>query len=324
MAVLVAAIWGYNFVPARYGIAQFPPLLFAALRFAAVAFPAVFFIKRPNVAWRSIIGVGMFMGVGQFGSLYVSMHNGMPAGLASIVMQMQALWTVLFAVSFLGEDLQRRHVIGMVAAFGGLGVIATNRAEATPWSALGLCIFASICWACSNIATRKARSTEPFALVIWASAVAPIPLLALSFLVDGEAKISASLRQVPFKAVYGVVFAGFVGTIGAYGLWSKLLASRPASEVAPYSLLVPFFGISSAWLFLQERPAPAELFGAAGMIFGVAIVSGLRIPALLRSDQTHVVPLPGSNAPGPISSPGPTVLTTDRQAGSNAPVTAHQ
>ena len=218
----------------------------------------------------------MFMGVGQFGSLYVSMHNGMPAGLASIVMQMQALWTVLFAVSFLGEHLQSRHVLGMVVAFSGLGVIAANRAAATPWSALGLCIFASVCWACSNITTRKARSIEPFALIIWASAVAPVPLLGLSFLVDGGAKISASFQHVSLKAVYGVVFAGFIGTIGAYGLWSKLLASRPASEVAPYSLLVPFFGISSAWLFLKERPATAELIGAAVMILGVAIVSGLR------------------------------------------------
>jgi O-acetylserine/cysteine efflux transporter len=279
VAVLVAAIWGYNFVPARYGIAQFPPLLFAALRFAAVAIPAVFFVKRPKVPWRSVVAVGMFMGVGQFGSLYVSMHNGMPAGLASIVMQMQALWTVLFAVSFLGEHLQRRHVVGMGVAFAGLGIIAANRAEATPWSALGLCLFASVCWACSNIATRKARSNEPFALVIWASAVAPIPLLGLSFLVDGGAKISASFQEVPFRAIYGVVFAGFIGTIGAYGLWSKLLASRPASEVAPYSLLVPFFGISSAWVFLDERPAAAELVGAAVMILGVAIVSGLRFRA---------------------------------------------
>jgi O-acetylserine/cysteine efflux transporter len=158
-------------------------------------------------------------------------------------------------------------------------VIATNRAATTPWSALGLCLFGSVCWACSNITTRRAGSTEPFALIIWASAVAPIPLLGLSFLVDGGATISASLHDVPYKAVYGVVFAGFVGTIGAYGLWSKLLASQPASEVAPYSLLVPFFGISSAWLFLNERPAFAELLGAAVMIAGVAIVSGLRFSA---------------------------------------------
>jgi drug/metabolite transporter (DMT)-like permease len=88
------------------------------------------------------------------------------------------------------------------------------------------------------------------------------------------------LHNVPIKAIYGVLFAGFVGTIGAYGLWSKLLASRPASEVAPYSLLVPFFGISSAWLFLHERPAIAELVGAAIMILGVAVVSGLRLPFL--------------------------------------------
>ncbi len=276
LAVLVAAIWGYNFVPARYGIQQFPPLLFAALRFAVVAIPAIFFVKRPTVAWKSIVGVGLFMGVGQFGSLYVSMHNGMPAGLASIVMQMQALWTVVFAVSFLGERLQPRHIVGMVVAFAGLGVIATNRAKATPWSALGLCVLGSVFWACSNIATRQARSSQPFALIIWASAVAPIPLLVLSLVVDGPSTIRGSFQQVPGKAVYGVVFAAIVGTIGAYGLWTQLLASRPASEVAPYSLLVPFFGISAAWVFLAERPAGTELIGAAIMIVGVVIVSGLR------------------------------------------------
>lgn len=280
LAVLVAAIWGYNFVPASYGIAQFPPLLFAALRFATVAIPAVFFIKRPKVAWRSIIGVGMFMGVGQFGSLYVSMRNGMPAGLASIVMQMQALWTAMFAVAWLGERLERRQITGIAVAFAGLAIIASNRAEATPWTALGLCVIGSVFWALSNIATRKARSSEPFALIVWASAIAPLPLLVLSLIVDGPTEVRESFNDVPFRAVYGVVFAAVVGTVGAYGIWSKLLASRPASEVAPYSLLVPFFGISSAWLFLGERPAAAELIGAAVMILGVAIVSGLTLASI--------------------------------------------
>ena len=53
-----------------------PPLLFVAIRFGCVVFPAIFLVARPDAPWRVIAAVGIFMSLGQFGFLYVSMDAG--------------------------------------------------------------------------------------------------------------------------------------------------------------------------------------------------------------------------------------------------------
>ena len=78
------------------GLASVPPILFAAIRFTVVL-PAVLFVRRPNVPWRQLAAVGLLMSVGQFGLLYSAMGAGQPAGLASLVLQAQVLFTVLLA-----------------------------------------------------------------------------------------------------------------------------------------------------------------------------------------------------------------------------------
>lgn len=109
LAALVAAIWGFNFVVIDWGMAGVPPLLFAAIRFAVVVFPAVLFIRRPDLPWRVLAGVGVFMSLGQFGFLYAAMHAGMPPGLAALVLQAQVVLTILIAAGVLKELPTRRR-----------------------------------------------------------------------------------------------------------------------------------------------------------------------------------------------------------------------
>ena len=59
VAVLIAAIWGVNFVVIDVGLGSLPPLLFAGLRFVAAAFPAVLFVRRPAIPWRWFALVGL-------------------------------------------------------------------------------------------------------------------------------------------------------------------------------------------------------------------------------------------------------------------------
>src|SRR5690606_35559224 len=102
-ALVVIVAWGSNFVVIKYGLSEIPPLLLGALRFMLVAFPAVFFVKRPNLPWRIIVLYGLTISVGQFSFLFTAMYVGMPAGLASLVLQSQAFFTILIAAVFLRE-----------------------------------------------------------------------------------------------------------------------------------------------------------------------------------------------------------------------------
>src|SRR5919202_919393 len=118
LALTVAALWGVNFVAIDYALESFPPLLLAALRFTLVAFPAVFLLPRPPIPWRYVLAVGVSLSACQFGLLFVSIHVGLPAGLSSLVMQLNAVFTVILAVALLGERPGRRQLAGALLAFG--------------------------------------------------------------------------------------------------------------------------------------------------------------------------------------------------------------
>ncbi|HEX6443788.1 MAG TPA: EamA family transporter [Streptosporangiales bacterium] len=276
LAVLVAVIWGVNFVVIDVGLGHFPPLLFAALRFTLVALPAVFFVRRPGVAVRWVLAVGLFLGVGQFGLLFVAMATGMPAGLAALVLQTQALFTVLFAVVLLRELPNRRQLAGIAIAVLGMVLIGVERHASVPLLALLLTIAAGASWAVSNIATRVARPRDGLSLIVWASLVPPLPLTGLSLLIEGPGTDVTAFRHVSWSGLGALVYIVVLSTLVGYGIWTTLLREYPASQVAPFTLLVPVVGIAAAWLLLGEQPGLGELAGAVVVLAGLAVVSGLR------------------------------------------------
>ena len=137
LALAVAVVWGVNFVVIHVGLDHFPPLLFAALRFCLVAL-ALPFVPRPGVPVRYVVAVGVFLSAGQFGLLFLGIDKGMPAGLASLVLQLQAAFTVGLAVLLLKERPRPAQLAGGALALAGIGIIAAGRASAVPLGALAL------------------------------------------------------------------------------------------------------------------------------------------------------------------------------------------
>jgi O-acetylserine/cysteine efflux transporter len=171
LAVLVAALWGFNFLVIDWGMGPVPPLLFAAIRFAVVAVPACFFVPRPPVPFRAVAAVGAFMSLGQFGFLYLSMHLGMPPGLAALVLQAQVVFTIVIAAAALRERPTGAQVTGVglgvaglaVVACGVLGVLGGHGAAArVPLLALVLCVLAGLSWGTGNVAASRSPSGPPW------------------------------------------------------------------------------------------------------------------------------------------------------------------
>ncbi|MFJ9845739.1 EamA family transporter [Kitasatospora sp. NPDC101155] len=274
LAVLVAAVWGLNFVLIHVGLDSFPPLLFCALRFAVVAVPAVFFIGPPKVARRWVLAVGLVLGVVKFGLLFLGMHAGMPAGLSSLVLQCQAGFTALFAAALLGERPGGQRLLGLGIAFAGIALSAFDQGLGGPLGAFALVVLAAVAWGLSNVLTRRAAPPDALRWMVWVSAVPPLPLLGLSLLVEGPDADLRALRGITLGGLGAIGYVGLVSTLFGFVAWSYLLRSYDATAVAPYSLLVPVFGMSSAWLLLGERVSP--LAGAAALL----VIAGIGITAL--------------------------------------------
>ena len=126
LALAIVVVWGVNFMAIKWGVAEVAPLLLSSLRYVVAALPAIFFIRRPDVALPLLIGYGIFVGVGQFGLLFSAIHLGMPAGLASLVLQLQTFFTIGLAVLLLGERPKGAQLFGALIALCGIGVIAVG------------------------------------------------------------------------------------------------------------------------------------------------------------------------------------------------------
>ncbi|MFD4760321.1 EamA family transporter [Streptomyces sp. NPDC058439] len=295
LAALVAAVWGVNFVVIEVGLGHFPPLLFSALRFLVAALPAVFFVGRPKVAWKWIAGVGLVLGVAKFGLLFIGMDRGMPAGLSSLVLQVQAVFTALFAALTLGERPGRIRVLGMGVALAGIGVAAVDEGAGGPVLAFVLVIAAAACWGVSNVLTRKAAPPDSLNFMVWVSTVPVLPLLGLSLVFEGWDRDVDALAALDWSGAAIIVYVAWITTVFGFGAWGFLLRHHPASSVAPFTLLVPVFGMSSAALFLGESVSPLRWCAAALLVGGVALTSlaGARRPGRAASDRA---PVPGGTA----------------------------
>lgn len=151
------------------------------------------------------------------------------------------------------------------------------------WGPFLLVVAGGLGWALGNLAARQASAPDPLRLTMWMSVVPPLPMLALSLAFEGPERIVASLTTsmtpAAVPAWIGLGYTVLVGTVLGSGVWVWLMSRHPAGRVAPFSMLVPVSGLTTAWLVLGETPHPLELAGGALVIGGVLWASVRRRPA---------------------------------------------
>lgn len=273
LALSIAAIWGFNFVVIRVGLTDFPPLLMTALRFMLVSL-AVPFVRRPDIGWGPLILIGSVWFTGQFGFLFVGMANGMPPGLASVVLQSQAFFTAMIAALVLRERPRPRQIAGIAVAFAGIGLIGFDTGQDVTMTGLALCMAAALAWGTGNVLVKRMGGTSDLlGLVAWLSLVPPIPLLILSIAFEGPARIESALVNASLMGIGALLYIGIFSTIFAFSAWGRLLRLYPAGTVAPFSLLVPVFGMASAVLLLGEAVTPVRLIASVFILAGLCLVA---------------------------------------------------
>ena len=273
LLVFATFLWGFNFVVIRWGLDEIPPLLFTGLRFAVCAFPAILLVPRPAAPVLWVIAFGLVFGVLQFGCLFVAMAIGMPAGLASLVMQAQVFFTILLALPFYGEKPNRLRWLALALGAAGLLLIAATRQGPAGLAPLALTLAGAASWAIANILIKHMRGVRILSLVVWGSLAAPLPLLGLSLWVDGPQAVFAALSGLTASGAAAIVFTSLGATLISFGIWGALLQRHTAAAVAPYALLVPVFGLTTAYLFLGETPSPAEIWASLIIFAALALNS---------------------------------------------------
>jgi len=246
LAIAVVAIWGSNFVVIKVALAVLPPMLLAVLRFAIAFVPACFFLARPAVGWKNLAGYGLFVGVGQFGLLYLAMQGHISPGLASLVIQTQVFFTLLLAARLAGEHVLPSQWAGLALAVAGIAVIVLHTDGTTTPLGLAMVLAAAFSWACGNLVGKRAGNVNMLAYVVWSSAFAVPPLLVLALLIDGPDRIATALAAADAGTWGAVLWQSFANTLFGYGCWAWLLTRHPAPRIVPMALLVPVFGMGAS------------------------------------------------------------------------------
>ncbi|WP_075180160.1 EamA family transporter [Neptunomonas phycophila] len=291
LALLVVFAWGINFVIIRFGLEELPPLLLGALRFALVAFPAVFFVKRPTIPLRLLLSYGITISFGQFALLFLAMHNGMPAGLASLVLQSQMLFTLIFARFLLNERWQLQQFLAIGVAGAGLALLASQTsADQMTFVGFILTIAAASCWGMGNIINRKIAQLGKInlmSLIVWSGLLPIIPFTVASYWFEGPELIVSSLAQASVQSFAVVLYLAAIATLFGYGSWAYLMRHYPASQVAPLTMLVPVVGLLTAWIVLDETLSMIQGAGIALIMAGLMINTfGSRIIKQLKALST--------------------------------------
>jgi O-acetylserine/cysteine efflux transporter len=286
LAAGVASFWGFNFVVIAWGMAGIPPLLFVAIRFLVVA-AFVVVVPRPAASWRTVVGVGLFMSLGQFGLLYTSMALGLHPGLAALLLQAQAVFTVAIAAGVLRERPTGPQTIGVAIGVVGLAMVAAGRGGDAPALAVALALAAALSWAIGNVISRRAGVVSgrgrlgTLSLTVWSALVVPVPALGLSFVFEGPAAIADGLAAFGPQAALSTLYTAVLCTVIGYAVFNGLLARNRSAAVVPWVLLAPVVAMLSAAILLGQVPTLAEIAGGAVLIAGVLVTT---VPVRDRRD----------------------------------------
>ncbi len=276
LTIFVVAIWGFNFVVIKLSVEALPPYLAAALRFLFAAFPAILFIKPPKnetgkVPWAIMSGFGLSFGFLLYALLNFALYAGMPAGMGSLILQVQAFFTMIIAYFILKERPKYIQIFGAIVAFFGIAIIGYYRWEGAALFPFILTILAAIAWAMANVLTKMAGKVNPVAFAVWGIAIAAIPLFIISFIFEGTRDFIEFFINPDWWVVGILLFAAYPATLFGLAIWNYLLGLYPTSSVAPFTLLVPISGLISGYLILGENIAMLEIIGGAFVIIGLAI-----------------------------------------------------
>jgi O-acetylserine/cysteine efflux transporter len=271
LALFVVFVWGVNFVAIKIGVQDVPPLFLTALRFLFTALPAIFLFARPAVSWATLAAFGILLGVIKFGLIFSAVKLGMPAGLTSLVVQVQVFFTMGLAYLLLAERPTPIQILGASIGFAGISIVAVDRLQGATFLPFLMLIGGALSWAAANMVIKKAGRVNMLAFLVWASLFAPLPLFLASLFVDGWPTIVSSLSPPSWASILSLAFIVLPSTLFAFAVWNDLLQRYPTASVTPFALLVPVFGLLSGHLLLEEPFSPLTMIGSAVVFAGLLV-----------------------------------------------------
>lgn len=270
LALLVMALWGFNFVAAKVAVQVFPPLFLMMMRFILVALLLSPFLRTaPRGRLWKIAGLSILLGTIHFPLMFNGIR-GIDAATASIASQLQVPFASILAAVFLKDYLGWRRTVGMVVSFAGIIVIAGAPQMQGSLLSLGMVIAAGFAFAVSTFQIKRIGAIDGFVLNAWMALFAVPPLLALSLVT--ETGQWDGVQRAGWLEWLCLVYIAVGSSVIAHGMWYRIARDYPVNQTAPFLLTIPLFGVLSGVLALGEPVTLNLAIGGLMTLAGVGII----------------------------------------------------
>ena len=280
LALMVMVIWGLNFVVAKLGLTELPPMLLTGLRFVLVALILLPFVPRPRAKLGHLVALSVTLGSLHFSLMFTGLKD-VDAGVAAIAIQVQVPFASLLAALFFNDRLGWRRAVSMAVAFAGIVLIAGEPRMETRIGPLVMVVLAAFVWAIGSLQVKRMGAMNEFSINAWmALFTAPQLLIASALFESGQWQALAAAGWRAWGAVaYMAVFVTIVG----YGLWYYLIRRYTVNQTMPFLLLVPVSGVFFGVWLLDETLSWQMIAGGALTLAGVGVIV-IRRPRLVEPE----------------------------------------
>jgi O-acetylserine/cysteine efflux transporter len=275
LAILVAFIWGSNFTAVKLSLIEIPGFLAIALRFIVTAIILFPFVSKPKNNFREIYFASITFGVFYLGLLYCGMAMGLSTSLSIIITQLYVPISLIIAHIVFKEAFSFRISIGVLVAFCGMFVVVGTPQITGNFAAAVMMLFAAFFCAIYNIQSKKLKAIPALSLVYYANIISAPHVLLISYLVEGNP--FELLQGTSYMLWVSLAYSALVAGIAGVGFWIYLLQKYPVYQVAPFNLLIPFFGIGVSIFILGEIPSWHVFLGGVVTLLGIAITNVKRL-----------------------------------------------
>lgn len=275
LALLVVFLWAVNLIAVKLAVHETAPMTALALRFGLTATVFLPFVKWPDKkTMLHLLRVSLFLGFAHQGFLFLGLQN-MPAGLSSILLQSQVIFTAVMGVFVFGEKIGWRTGTGIFLGFAGIVSIYGIDYEGVTIHGFWLIILSALSIGIAYIYQKKLPPVYP-ATFIFAVHGGSFPFIfGTSLFLDAGSWIALPSKD---WLILGSVFAFQALIVSVtHVVWQKLLARNPVSLLTPMILLLPVFTVTMGVLFLNEIITARILLGGLLVVSGVGIVIVRRV-----------------------------------------------
>jgi drug/metabolite transporter (DMT)-like permease len=282
IAAAFVLAWASGFIVPRVFVPYAQPLTFVAWRNMGAALLLAVIATWRGARWprtpgelAGLLWAGACLQGFAVMGLYWAVYWGLPVGLAALIGGLQPVFTALFAVILLGEDLQVLQWCGIAVGFAGLSLAVLPRVVPTEAS-LALVLSALLGVASmaygSIFQKRLSQAGDAWGRTTCMFVGATLPAVAAAFVFEhGQTSWQPALFAV---YAWSVVVLAVGATMGLLFLIQKDQASRAASLL----YLVPPTSALMAYVAFGETIGLFEVLGFAASAAGVALVQARRGP----------------------------------------------